>query len=223
MSQAHTEMYFRLGGVILRALRDRLSQIHTVPAPGGQEFRLERITEAQPYGAAWSFQFDVALPNDEGTIMIMVAQVGSGFDERRVTLPLPEEEYENTFVKDFPEAHQAAWGRLVDAVESLLVERGFTHSSSGDFCIYTDYFPSKPSTHMQVAVANPRLLTRDLVRSCQALLQRQHFPFAIRFSLGMDDDAYKEREESLLVRADRVVEDWDTARLKREFGDRFSW
>jgi hypothetical protein len=174
----------------------------------------------EPYitRGAWAFAFDVELPKDEGTLMFMLAQIGSGFDHEKVTLPLPPKDFEDR--REFPPEHQDAFFKLLDDVEDELERRGFIQSGDGDFTVNSDYYPSRGVT---VWVRQPKVLSRALARTCQAMLQDRPFPFWISFDLCFDDPAYRGENEALLIRRDRIVEDWNVDRLRQEFPDQFTW
>jgi hypothetical protein len=216
----HAEMYARLGQVTSKSLYQHLSEARALPAPGDQPFALGMLTEPCLYGGAWSFTFDVVLPNDQGSVMFMIGQVGSGFDHEAVTLPLPPMDFEDTSRNKFPPEHKAAYYSLLDAVMREITHRGFAHDSDRDFLINQDYYPS---TAIGVAVMNPAIVTRALATACQALLQDQPFAFSIVLSLDIDDAAYRGEQEALIIRRDRIVEDWNVERLWRELPGRFTW
>jgi hypothetical protein len=214
----HAEMYARLGQVVSKALFEHLSKTGALPAPGDQSFRLAMLNEPHINRGGWFFTFDVALPRDEGTLMFMVSQMGSGFDHEKVTLPLPPKDFEDPSRREFPPEHQDAFFKLLDEVEAEFERRGLTRN--GDLEVNPDYYPSRGIT---VWAKNPKVFSKDLVRTCQAMLQNRPFSFWICFDLCMEEPEYKGKNEALLIREDRIVEDWNVDRLRQEFPARFTW
>ncbi len=216
----HSEMYARLGQVVSQVLYRHLSSVHALPAPGNQIFQLEMLQEPDIYHGGWTFTFDVALPKEEGTLLFAVSQVGSGFDPDKITLPLPPKDFNDDSLEKFPPAHQEMFYELVDIVRNEIEKRGFKNDSSGDFLINEDYYPS---SGVSLSVMNPQVIAKDLAQFLQTQLQGRPFSFYISFALIFDDPTYKGKEERLTIRDDRIVEDWNIDRLRREFGSRLAW
>jgi hypothetical protein len=172
------------------------------------------------YQSGWTFSMEVELPKKEGYLTFGVTQFGSAFDPAKITLPLPPKDFEDDSLKEFPPAHQEAFYELVDIVKNEITRRGFKHDTHGDFLINEDYYPS---TGVSVSVMKPEVLTKELARQLQSKLQNRQFSFFVEFLLVLDDPAYKGKDEGITIREDRIVEDWNAKRLRRELGRRFAW
>jgi hypothetical protein len=213
----HDAVYARLGNVMTNALRDHLGLAKEVVAQSGLRFAIERISEPLLANGAWSLTFDLELPNDEGSVMFLIAQVGSGFDPAGVTVPLPNTAFEDSIRAEFPSAHKVEFFGLLDAVRKEFGGRGITVD---DCLVFEDYYPSRG---INVSVANMSMLTPDLAHACQQLVRNRPFRFWIQFTLDIKSNGYAGHNEALIVRDDRIIEDWDAERLRKEFGNRFVW
>jgi hypothetical protein len=136
---------------------------------------------------------------------------------------LPEPDFEDDLEKEFPKEHQEAWFKLHGELEDLLTEMGLTggYEDGSDFYLIDDYYPSRG---ISGSLHKPGVVTVDLVRRCQELLQQHSgWDFWIQFDLDFKDPRYKGKDERVLIREDRVVYDWDKERLLREFPGEFVW
>jgi hypothetical protein len=209
----------RLGLAASRALHEHLSSTKTLPASGGATFALEVIREPYFFNGHWNLELDVILPKDEGHMLFAVSQSGSSYDPEKLTLPLPPKDFSDEAPNASPERRKA-FSELVEIVKRELERGGFTQGDGADFQIDDDLGAGE---NLFVAVRNPRMFERKLARTLQKELRRGDATFSVYLSLFSEDPAYRGRDEALVIRADRIVEDWNAQRLRTEFPGQFNW
>lgn len=102
---------------------------------------------------------------------------------------------------------------LEDGLESMGYSVGF--SDGCDIHLITDYMPSDGISALAL---KPSVLKPELIRLCQELVRKEvKWNFWIRFGFDFPKEKHKGFDENILVRPDRVVHDYDAARLAKEF------
>ncbi len=116
-----------------------------------------------------------------------------------------------------PEAKSAEWKELYDRLLALLSGKGRV-GSGGDFYLVDDEYGE---TAHKVEVLNFDLLTPELVREMQGLLQGLKNEWAVLVQPCFKDPPLKWHRGGLTVYADRVEEDWDRDLLRKHLRKRF--
>lgn len=170
----------------------------------------------------WSMQFSICFPDSCSEMTIGMYTFGSCLMDDTENIALPQPTYEDERDEIYPNEHQAAWFRLIDALEAELEGAGYSIGSTDDddFYLVTDYMPSNG---ISCSVLKPELLTLELIDRCQRLT-RSEVEWNLWVRLGFDfvDKRHKGHSENILVRPDRVIHDYDAARLRSEFGSEWS-
>lgn len=113
--------------------------------------------------------------------------------------------------------HMDAWFRFLASLEAWLESMGYSIGSSDDCNLYliTDYMPSDGISALAL---KPSVLRSELIGLCQERLRQEvKWNFWIRLAFDFPKDKHHRFAENILVRPDRVVHDYDTARLAKEF------
>ena len=185
--------------------------------------QVRSVIEPRMHHSNWSMQVDISFPNSYSQMTIGMYTFGSCLLDDTETIQLPDPTYEDENDTLFPAEHQEAWGRVLDGVESELVARGYRVGSADDcdFFLIEDYMPSEG---VSALVLRPEALTEEVVAACQRIAQSEsRWNLWVRLGFDFTDKLSKGYQESVLIRPDRIVLDFDATRLAQEYGARFPY
>jgi hypothetical protein len=210
--------YTRFGEFFMQGLAKTLAEGTSVDVPHVGKCNVRHVSEPHMHHSNWSMQMSISFPDSHSEMTIGMYTFGSCLMSDTETIALPEPTYTDEADTIFPRQHQEAWYRVLDSLESELERHGFKVGSSDDCDIYliTDYMPSEG---ISASVLQPSALRSELISLCQTLVRGEpEWNFWIRLALEFTDKRHHGHSENVLVRPDRVVNDFDLARLRREFG-----
>lgn len=211
------DRFTRFGEFFMQGLAKTLAEGAAVHVPHVGECKVSHVSQPRLHQSSWSINVDISFPESCSNMTIGMFTFGSCLmkDTESITLPAPI--YTNEEDDARQKEHMDAWYRLLESLEKGLESMGYTVGSSEDCSIYliTDYMPSDGISALAL---KPSVLTPELIRLSQELLRRDaKWNFSIRFGFDFSEERHKGFDENILVRPDRVVHDYDTVRLAKEF------
>lgn len=213
--------YTRFGEFFMQGLAKALAEGTPVDVPHVGRCTIRNVLEPHMHHSNWSMQVSISFPDSYSEMTIGMYTLGSCLMEDTEKIELPEPAYEDEKDEIYPSEHQEAWFRVLDSLETELEAAGFRVGSADedDFFLGTDYMPSDG---ISCSVLKPGLLTEELIARCQRLAKAEAvWNIWIRLAFDFADKRHRGHAENILVRPDRVVHDYDAARLRQEFGEEF--
>ena len=214
------DRYTRFGEYFMQGLATVLAPGTPVDVPHVGRCRIRSVIEPNMHHSNWSMQVDIAFPDSYSHMTIGMYTFGSCLLKDTEAIALPDPSYEDENDKLFPREHQEAWGRLLDSLEAGLLELGYRIGSDDDcdFYLIEDYMPSEG---VSAIVLRPEALTASVVELSQRLtLTEPQWNLWVRLGFEFNDKLSRGHQESVLIRPDRVVRDFNATRLKSEYGSR---
>jgi len=214
------DRYTRFGEFFMQGLADLLAPGTCVNVPHVGTCRIRNVIEPRIHHSNWSMQLDISFPDSYSQMTIGLYTFGSCLLKDTEAIELPDPTYIDENDTHFPAEHQEAWGRLLVGVESELTKLGYRVGSEDacDFYLIEDYMPSEG---VAALVLRPEAFTREVVASCQNLVQSEpNWNLWVRFGFEFTDKLSKGHQESVLIRSDRIVHDYNAKRLEQEYGQR---
>lgn len=211
------DKFTRFGEFFMQGLAQTLAEGTVVHIPHVGACTVSLVSEPRLLQSSWSMNVDISFPESYSNMTIGMFTFGSCLmkDTESITLPAPT--YSNEEDDARQQEHMNAWFRLLESLEDGLESMGYTIGSSDDCDIYliTDYMPSDGISALAL---KPSVLKPELIRFCQELLRQEaKWNFWVRLTFDFPEDRHKGFDENILVRPDRVVHDYDAARLATEF------
>lgn len=211
------DKFTRFGEFFMQGLAKTLAEGTVVHVPHVGACTVSQVSEPILQQSSWSMNVDISFPESYSNMTIGMFTFGSCLmkDTESITLPAPT--YSNEEDDARQQEHMDAWFRLLASLEGGLESLGYSIGSSDDCDIYlvTDYMPSDGISALAL---KPSVLKPELIRLCQQLVRQEaKWNFWIRLAFDFPEDKYKGFDENILVRPDRVVHDYDAARLAKEF------
>lgn len=211
------DKFTQFGEFFMQGLAKTLAEGAVVHVPHVGECKVSQVSEPILQQSSWSMNVDISFPESYSKMTIGMFTFGSCLmkDTESITLPAPT--YSNEEDDARQKEHMDAWFRLLESLEDGLGSMGYTIGSSDDCDIYliTDYMPSDGISALAL---KPSVLKPELIRFCQELLRQEaKWNFWIRLAFDFPEDKHQGFDENILVRPDRVVHDYDAARLAKEF------
>lgn len=214
------DRYTRFGEFFMQGLAQLLAPGTVVNVPHVGACPIRSQIEPRMHHSNWSMQVDISFPDSYSQMTVGLYTFGSCLLKDTESIALPDPTYLDENDTLFPAEHQEAWGRLLDAIEAELTGRGYKVGSSDecDFYLIEDYMPSEGVSALAL---KPEAVTQEVIAACQGLAQVEaKWNLWVRFGFEFTDKLSKGHQESVLVRPDRVVRDYDATRLQREYGSR---
>jgi hypothetical protein len=214
--------YTRFGEYFLQGIAKLLSEGTAVDVPNVGRCTIVGQVEPRINSSNWFMQVDIGFPNSDSQMTIGLYTLGSCLLEDSENIELPQPTYEDPNDRRYPREHQDAWFRLLNALEDQLHKAGYVVGSSDDNDIYliTDYYPSDG---ISASLLKPVVVSEVLIELCQKLVKEHTgWNFWIRLGFDFTDKRYNGVSESILIREDRVVYDFNRERLYSEFGNDFA-
>jgi hypothetical protein len=210
--------YTRFGELFMQGLAKALAEGTTIEVPHVGSCRVSHVADPRMHHSNWSMHVSIAFPNSHSDMTVGLYTFGSCLMDDTESISLPEPTFVDENDTIFPREHQDAWYRLLDSLEAELESGGYKVGSADNCDIYliTDYMPSEgiSASLLNVSSAKPELLS-----ICQSLVRKEpKWKFWIRLGFDFVDERHKGDSESILVRPDRIVHDYDAVRLLEEFG-----
>jgi hypothetical protein len=210
------DRYTRFGEFFIQGLAKTLAEGTSIDVPHVGECKVRHVSEPHMQNSNWSMRVDISFPDSYSGMTIGMYTFGSCLMDDTESIELPEPTFTDENNEIYPKEHQNAWFRLLDSLESELESKGYKVGSSDDCDVYliTDYMPSDG---ISVSLLKPSIVKLDLISLCQALLRAEpDWNLWIRLAFEFSDQRHKGHSENILVRPDRVVHDYDAARLEKE-------
>lgn len=211
------DKFTQFGEFFMQGLAQTLAEGTVVHVPHVGACTVSQVSEPRLLQSSWSMNVDISFPESYSKMTIGMFTFGSCLmkDTELITLPAPT--YSNEEDDARQKEHMDAWFRLLESLEDGLGSMGYTIGSSDDCDIYliTDYMPSDGISALAL---KPSVLKPELIRLCQQLVRQEaKWNFWIRLAFDFPEDRHKGFDENILVRPDRVVHDYDAARMAKEF------
>ncbi|MGS5089694.1 hypothetical protein ACVC7V_24690 [Hydrogenophaga sp. A37] len=211
------DKFTRFGEFFMQGLAKTLAEGTVVHVPHVGACAVSHVSEPRLLQSSWSMNVDISFPESYSNMTIGMFTFGSCLmkDTESITLPASTDSSEEDDARY--KEHMDAWYRLLESLEGELDSMGYTVGSSEgcDIHLITDYMPSDG---IYALALKPSVLKPELIRLCQQLVRQEaKWNFWIRLAFDFREDKHKGFDENILVRPDRVVHDYDAARLAKEF------
>ena len=214
------DRYTRFGEFFMQGLAARLAPGTPIEVPNVGTCVIRQIIEPRMHHSNWSMQVDISFPDSYSQMTVGLYTFGSCLLKDTEAIALPEPTYADENDTLFPAEHQEAWARLLQSLEDAFTSSGFRVGSGDDcdFYLVEDYMPSEG---VSALVLRPESLTSEVVAACQVCAQAEaKWNLWVRLGFEFTDKLSTGHQESVLVRPDRVVRDYDGKRLRQEYGTR---
>lgn len=210
----------RLGQLVANSLYEHLQTLGTLPAPGDKTFVLDIPSPPDVgYGGDWSFWVNCEIPDNAGTIPLLIAQCGRAIEVRNIALPIPPQNFEIPVdPKAPPPEHGDTFHEVIGRLYEILESKGFRRSKS--FSFFEEYIGSDI---IQVSVMDPRIFQRSVASAFQKVLLKAKFRFVISMQAMFGGKRIQDGQHLLIIRRDRIATDWNVQVLKTASRGTFGW